>query len=236
LKIKDGTQLRAIAQALTHFAASNNGSYPLPSLLDANDATVSGPPESKNTTANIMSILVYDNALTPEMYESPMELGNICTYDDYIYDQPGTANDPANALWDPAFRADFTDLSQPGHFSYAHQRPTPNENTRWFNTLNANEIILSTRTPKVSSVDPKTNKHEIADPLSITFGMHGPARYWEGYVAFADNHVEYVTSLADAVQHAPDTSYIDDPAEGDRFLSIFIQSGHSDSDYQPIWD
>ncbi|MEM9083234.1 MAG: hypothetical protein AAGB34_06515 [Planctomycetota bacterium] len=235
--IKDGTQLRGIVMAFTsHAASQRNDRFPTPSQLDLADHTIVSPAEQKDTTANVFAISIWENSLTPEIVVSPTETGNIEVDEDYSYDSPSGAANPQDAIWDPAFRADFTDLKTPGNVSYAHQRPLPDPNRLWQNTFSPDEIVVTTRTPQASAVNPTTSIHTLTNQSSNTFSQHGQPNSWSGNLAFADNHVEFATSLADTVRHAPDTPYIDDPAEGDRFLSIFIKSGLTDTDYKPIWD
>ncbi|MEK6703883.1 MAG: prepilin-type N-terminal cleavage/methylation domain-containing protein, partial [Planctomycetota bacterium] len=56
-----------IHQGMVLFADANKDQYPLPSLLDTANATINAPASSKDTTANIISTLIYANFFGPEI-------------------------------------------------------------------------------------------------------------------------------------------------------------------------
>ena len=123
-QIKCSANIRGIAQGLVLFSQSNKDQYPLPSLLDAANNTINADPSTKDTTANIISVLIYGTFFGPEICVSPAESnGNIVMDPDYYYTEPKTAANPKLALWDPAFSADFTSVGG-SNFSYAHLLPS----------------------------------------------------------------------------------------------------------------
>ncbi|QYU67739.1 prepilin-type N-terminal cleavage/methylation domain-containing protein [Leptolyngbya sp. 15MV] len=76
-QLKDSTQVRGIHQALVVFAQNNQDSYPIPSQLDRNNATLAASPttspQQKNITRNVMSILIFGGQVAAEMMVSPAE-------------------------------------------------------------------------------------------------------------------------------------------------------------------
>ncbi|MFZ4575858.1 MAG: prepilin-type N-terminal cleavage/methylation domain-containing protein, partial [Phycisphaerales bacterium] len=121
-QLKDSTHVRAINQGLILWANDNQGRYPVPSLLDAANSTVAAEvPESKDTMANVLSILVYNGFFSTELLVTPAEVNpNIKIFDRYQYEKPEAAADAdkSKALWDPALSVDFTN-GKTGHTSYA---------------------------------------------------------------------------------------------------------------------
>jgi len=257
-QIKDSTQIRGIHQGMILWAQNNNDRYPLPSEVDKNDHTVAsnGDPESKDTTANIMSMLIFNGFFSPEHCVSPAESnGNIKIFDGYQYTDPEAAAgaDKKLALWDPAFSADFTDEVTGGHFSYGHAIPNgPARSKVWSNTFQATEAILGNRGPEVSTVTngrkrDVTAKYRI--PSSNTLLIHGGRTTWEGYIAFNDNHVNFETDVftkdngvgyADAEGNVwDDCLFFDEAADvkgTNNFLGMFIGAGKTSSEFKPIWD
>src|SRR5215831_18923604 len=70
-QIKDSTQVRGIHQGMVLALPQNDDSYPLPSRLDKGDTTVAAQGREKDTTANIISILIYNGFVGPELCVSP---------------------------------------------------------------------------------------------------------------------------------------------------------------------
>lgn len=236
----DSMNLRSVHTALILHAQDHHDRYPLPSLLDANNATLDARAETKNTTENIYAFLIHQGLLTPEVLVSWNEVApniRVISEDSYDLVTPPDAVDPANALWDPRFNSDFSDPDIEAHSSYSHLRPTPDPFDRW-NAIHAtaDQPILSTRAPQVLSVDRAAGVHTLADPASRTFELHGKPGRWEGHVTFNDGHIEYFDRLSETPQSAVDPIFIDGVPEGDRFISIFVESGMTDAGYQAIWD
>ncbi len=207
--MKDSTQVRAMVQAMVVFADSNKGSYPLPSMLDASDATVAETGEAKNSTGNILSVLVFNGFISPEICISAAEVnGRIQRHDTYEYSTPGGAVRPVDALWDPSFRGTpddpvtYGNISSGGvaHQSYAHVLPFGNRRKQWSDTYNSTEAVFGNRGPTYAQDDraPAAKKWSLtADELgtgSNTLLIHGGRRTWEGNVGYNDNHVNFETT------------------------------------------
>lgn len=223
-ELKDSTQQRSIVQAMNVFAVSNSDNYPLPSRLDRNDRTVEiddgANPIEKDLTRHIISILLFQGSIQTEIALSPVELGLYEQYDDYEADRPqaapGTDQEKAQALWDPAFVATPQDptinegggegpVAGIGGFSYAHMTPFLLRRSNWSFTTSSVIPVISTRGAAYvlgsgggqdGAWDLKETEGETADgqtPLgttSLTLGLFGSRTDWTGNVAFADEHVE----------------------------------------------
>jgi type II secretory pathway pseudopilin PulG len=248
-QIKDSTHIRAINQGMVLWAQAYQDQYPLPSLADANGATISGPAEEKDTTANILSIMIYAGFFSPELAVSPSESNrNISGFGNYQYSEPKSAVDPKKALWDPSFSADFTVGTS--HTSYAHLLPTGERRAKWSNTFRANEAVVGNRGPEISDVtyaaDGAPTAHR-AKPASNTDLIHGPKSSWEGNICYNDNHVSFELNVAppgvvwmdeskksfgDVLFHAE----AKDPQKSDAFLGVFVKAGKTPADFKAIWD
>ncbi|MBC7834323.1 MAG: hypothetical protein H7Y88_04380 [Phycisphaerales bacterium] len=255
-QVKDATQIRGINQAFIIFANNNQERYPLPSLFDTENHTVKPTGRQKDTTANIMSMLIYNGSFPPEMLVSPAEANaNIKHFDKYEYSGPRKSVDPAKALWDPALDADFTDGD--GHISYAHLQPSEKRLPKWSNTFSSSEAVVSNRGPKIEGVEAGENgarKPTGEDAMSTTYLIHGERQTWEGNVSYNDCHVDFISSTAtpggeslknwahytDAEgKSVPDVVFFDeaDDKKGDNlFLGIFTRAGSQAKDFKPIWD
>jgi prepilin-type N-terminal cleavage/methylation domain-containing protein len=210
-QLKDSTQVRGITQALIVWASDHRGSYPLPSDLDTDNFTVNGPAEEKNTTGNILSILIFNGSISPEICISPAESNTtqIQRYDPYEYATPKAAANPSKALWDPAFRGTPDDPAPAGaavgigNQSYAHALPFGKRRAaQWRDSANATEAIFGNRGPTYSANDvaPSSAKWSLLPgPLGTTSNtllIHGPRTTWEGNIAYNDNHVNFERSPA----------------------------------------
>lgn len=254
LQLKDSTQIRGLAQGFIIFAQNNRDVYPLPSMFDKQDMTVAAKGTAKDTSANIMSMLIFTGMVSPELLVSPADLSaDIRVYENYEYTNPKAAQVGAQALWDPAFSVDFTD-KQMGHLSYAHQIPAGERRARWSNTFNATEPILGNRGPRVAAVrDTGVEMPPGVAPIyaaksSLTFKIHGNPDTWEGNIAYNDNHVNFETSVAGDVRYRTtsnelpvrgDVLFFDEPdalKNDNAFLSIFTTAGPSTKYFRAIWD
>jgi prepilin-type N-terminal cleavage/methylation domain-containing protein/prepilin-type processing-associated H-X9-DG protein len=216
-QLKDGTQVRGIMQALLNFAADNNGKFPLPQELDRFDRTVNG--KNKNNTGNVVSVLVWNQSITPELCVSPSEANNLIQImPDYEFAKPrgAVADMGENALWDPRFagttKHDFQSQgvqqipptvggasSYYGNFSYAH---TPLSGARlsfWSNNLSSSTPIIGNRGPVYKEDRTPTppagwtltdEDNGIGSP---TLAIHGPETSWEGNISYGDGHVTFET-------------------------------------------
>ncbi len=248
-QLKDATQVRGIHQGLVMFGQNNNDLFALPSAMDVGNSTVKATGAEKDTTANIISIMIWNGFFSPELTVSPVEVNEkikVCTT--YEYSMPKKAIAPITALWDPAFSADFSD-GNTGNVSYAHLIPTKSRRDLWKNTFNSKEPVVGSRGPKifgVKALEDGSVEPELAG-RSNTLKMHGDPESWSGNVAFQDNHVEYKTTMTHAksvykdakgVEH-PDVFFYNEPedeTDTNAFLGIFTRAGNSTRNFKPIWD
>lgn len=246
-------------QGMVIWAASTGDRYPLPSIIDkANDTIALAPgetPQSKDTSANIMSILIFNGYIPAEMCVTPNESNaNIKPYEGYMFASPASATNPAKALWDPAFNADFTG-AKPGGLSYGHQLPLEavdavgSKSTRWSNSFNSTGAVVGNRGPQIKSVDASKDPPlaTVVNPNSNTFLIHGARATWEGNIGFNDNHVDYLDATTLFQGHysdatgakKPDCLFFDEPdagLSGNNFLGIFVKGGTARKDFVAIWD
>ncbi len=240
-QLKDSTQIRGIAQSMAVWANSNNGEYPLPSAIDIADRTVTEKGRAKDTTANIFSMLIWSGNISPELCICPQESNWAAMQkdEDYQYVAPPTAVDPANALWDPAFSADFS----PGNFSnfsYAHLQPSGTRGVsgaastgrllKWRDTFDPSEAILGNRSPELSAVNvsgkPTSESSYlpvIRNPASNTYLIHGGRSTWEGNIAFNDGHVEFIKTLRPFTPSGAKSAPSYSATAGPRLDSIFFE-------------
>lgn len=251
----DSSQLRGVMQGLILWQQNNGDSFPLPSEYDKANKTVLAPePASKNTTAHIYSILIYSGFVSPELMISTLETNpNIRPCNGYAYEKPPTAVDPRHALWDPTFAVDFTN-GQIGNASYAHQIPIlrgvsadqRNRHPHWKDSRASEIPVLANRGPQLSGVT--AGQPSIVNTRSRALGVHGPARQWQGQVAYGDCRVVLEKSMtppgvvyqfnADG-QTRPDVLFYDEPDSHrgiNAYLGIFPKAGPSAADYVSIWD
>jgi hypothetical protein len=256
MAMKDSSQIRGVLQGLILWSDANQDRFPLPSALDRADATVADRGAAKDTSANICSILVFNSFFPPELLVSPQEAnGNIVRMEGYELARPVTAVDPAKALWDPAFRADFTGTA-PGNLSYAHLLPVGpalgrNSLPRYGADQGATHAVIGNRGPQITALSehPDGSTTPTYTPISgnsLTFLIHGSRAKWEGNIGYADNHVNFETRMdpesswyvgADGKRH-PDSLFFEEtgPSSLDNFLGIFIKAGAERKDFKAIWD
>lgn len=261
-QVKDANHARQLIQAMITWSIGNKDQYPLPSVLDRRDATVKAAAASKNHTANIMSIMIWNGSITPELTISPLENNkNIQADADYTLASPKAAASPRDALWDPAFSADFTAKAANGNVSYAHLQYAGGRRARWSNTFSSDEAVISNRGPEITAVtvhDESTATPTYADANSNTFKFYTPAGAWSGNVAFNDARVEFIkdhfrpgakvtTGAFYTVKDKetgknkklPDMSFFDEPddaASTNNYLGIFTTAGEKPAEYKAIWD
>ncbi len=212
--MKDSTQVRGTVQALIVWASNNREQYPLPSQLDALNKTVSEEGAAKDTTANILSVLIQNGNISPEICISPAEANTtqIQRKDDYEYSTPSASVVPADALWDPSFRGTPDDPMRAvpgkpaalalGHQSYAHLIPTGDRLELWKDTYGESEAVFGNRGPTYAANDvaiaPAGGRWKLLDgPLGTTSNtllIHGGRSTWEGNIGYNDNHVNFETS------------------------------------------
>lgn len=218
-QLKCSTQVRGMMQGNVIWAQSNGDQYPLPSIVDKANQTIAAttPPEAKDVTKNIYSLLIFNGYIPAEMCVTPAESnGSIKPHEGYNFSTPiASAAVPANALWDPSFRATQAtataaggtgDTGQgvtgstvtTGGVSYAHNLPMFGRKARWGNTFTATEAAMGNRGPQydingAGATATWKLKTGAAGVNSNTLLIHGSRTTWEGNVGFNDNHVDYLT-------------------------------------------
>jgi type II secretory pathway pseudopilin PulG len=254
-QIKCATQTRNVVQAMTIFAQGNKDSYPIPSILDANNQTVATAGRAKDTSDNTLSILIFTTMISPDLLVSPSETNSaITTYRAYQNAMPKAAVNPAKALWDPSFRCDFT--TGQAHNSYAMlmangdpAAPATNAKAQgrlpvWSNTFNATEAVFGNRGPLVSGLDASGNI--LFDTRSNTLPIHGGRTTWEGNIAYNDNHVDFETTMAPptlvyrtAGGKKRDILFFDEPDDAtgrNMILGIWTKAGTLPGEFKGIHD
>ncbi|MCW5776636.1 MAG: prepilin-type N-terminal cleavage/methylation domain-containing protein [Phycisphaeraceae bacterium] len=209
-RLKDSTNVRAIAQAMTVWSGSSAGAYPLPSRVDLSDATVSrggNPAFVKDNIGNVVSLLIYNNLLTVEQCRSPLEVNaNIQT--DYFYEHaaPQKAVRPDSALWDPGFcsfpgeQNSYTGVGlgrrdpNVGNLSYAMIPPHGARLERFAGTFDPRSVLVGTRGPRYLGQPGEwtltPNQNGIG---SNRLKFFAPKNAWQGNLAFADGSVDFFT-------------------------------------------
>lgn len=256
---KDENQVRGIVQAMVNWAQHNADRYPLPSALDSANATVELHGQAKNTTGNIMSLLVFNGAISTEILVSPAEKNpNVEVKQDYHFDQPAKAAKPAQALWDPTLSAELG--PKKGHISYAHLEPFGGRMPRWSNTFVTSEAVVANRGPEVKSVsrsDPGAGPASVVPRMvkeqSIASLVYGDGVAWAGVMGFNDCHIEFSSGkLASGKKYvsertyqnasgksAPDVWCFDEPddrAAVNDYLGLFLRAGEKRGDWKGAWD
>ncbi len=212
----DGTNVRNNVQACIIWASNNQEAYPLPSQIDSANATVAAVGEQKNTTGNILSLLIWNGSVTPKILISTAEsnAGAVQAADFYEYSSPTGAVQSANALWDPKFKGTPIDVGTPaspmgsgiGNNSFAHVVPFGKRRSQWGATNSATEAVLGNRGPTYAASDsaPYSNSQSGRWPLpagpggteSATLVIHGGRNTWEGQIGYNDGHVTFETKAA----------------------------------------
>ncbi|HYE03164.1 MAG TPA: hypothetical protein VD963_08005, partial [Phycisphaerales bacterium] len=177
---------------------------------------------TKDRTGDILSILIFQGSISPELCISPAE-SNTAGYkrdDNYQYSDPAAATtaggQPANALWDPGFSGSAATVEpnyrrgdngqvggtpKVGHQSYAHNLPFGKRAAKWTNSFSATEAVFGNRGPFYTDTQyPTTGRYTLnpagATPPGVdsnTLLIHGGRNTWEGNVAYNDNHVNFET-------------------------------------------
>jgi hypothetical protein len=257
--LKDSIQIRHVHQGFVLWSQGDNGRYPLPSRMDVANATVDpgdAPAESKDTTANIMSAIVYAGFISPELLVSPAEQNpNVVPKSDYALSNPPGAPSPSQALWDPTLRANLESAST-SHVSYAHTPPSGERLALWRDTMDPRTPILGNRGPEIARVS--SGDHPGGEPVgevwwtlrkkdSVTLRIHGGSTTWEGYIAHGDNSLVFESSPTSAMASFADGAgrrwrdvlFFDEPEDSsdqNAFLSIFSRAGRPPEELVATWD
>jgi prepilin-type N-terminal cleavage/methylation domain-containing protein len=206
----DANNVRSTIQAMVTFAQSSSDQYPLPSVLDAANQTTAVVGEAKNTTGNILSILIQTGAAAPEQFVSKSESNSsaVARYDAYEYTQPNGAASAANALWDPKFKGTPIDANAPtgttagvGNNSFAPSVCFGKRRSVWSGTFASTEAVFGNRGPMYAANDsgpaPTSGRWTLTNDqygiTSNTLLIHGGRNTWEGQIGYNDCHVNFET-------------------------------------------
>lgn len=210
-QIKDAANLRSIQQGMVLWAQNHDDNYPLPSLLDRSNATMSTAGQSasvKDNSGNIFSILIYNGFFPPELAVSSAEVNPRIVRDTkYEYQFPSLALTPESALWDPGF-AGFPGESGGsgtgtgrrqgtlvGNLSFAHTAPFGQHATTWRSTFDSRQASLANRGPSYDgSAGQWRLRAGVSGQESNRLKIFGGKNTWGGNVAFNDTHVSYLTN------------------------------------------
>jgi prepilin-type N-terminal cleavage/methylation domain-containing protein/prepilin-type processing-associated H-X9-DG protein len=212
-QLKDSTQVRGVVQSMIVWASNNQGKYPLPSALDTGNQTVSQLGDLKNTTGNILSVLIFNGNISPELTISTAEsnTGAVQRADFYEYSNPTGSVSTTSALWDPKFKGTPNDPATPasplgagvGNNSYAHTVPFGRRLAQWADTMSTTEAVFGNRGPTYAANDsaayPTSGRWTLLQGAgqfgvdSNTLLIHGGRTTWEGNIGYNDGHVNFET-------------------------------------------
>lgn len=249
-QIVDSARLREIGRGFTKWSESGIHRAPLPSRLDADNATIDAPARTKDTTAAILASLISIGLVTIEQCVSAAEVNPRIVPDrDYRFGDIPEAPSPTGARWDPAFSADFTGAST-GNVSFAFLQPAGGRLTHWTSHSPDRTPFAANRGPEITGVGVDGNP-TLRNAKSATFRIHSNGKRWRGCVGFLDGSVTFEESLAPRSAPGPllytradgsraaDLLFFDepdDPAATNAYLGIFIRAGERPADFQAIWD
>ncbi len=173
-QVKCGAQLRGIQQGMLAWSADFDDRYPVPERLDKSDWTEPDTAD-KDRTGNILSVLIFQKVISPELCISPGEASTEIRapidgveYNYIFTDQTanGVVTNATYALYDPRFKGsvldhdagnahiDWADAEldrEIGNNSYAHTPVTPgiNRTEEMWGSANANarQVIMGNRGP-----------------------------------------------------------------------------------------
>lgn len=216
-QLKCGTQVRGITQAMVNWAGDNKGKFPVPSVTDANNQTITT--DNKNRTGAIYSLMIWNQSVTPELFVSPAEVAKVQPMTDYQYSNPAAAGaqDGKYAVFDPRFLGSPKDIydgtdsaamppqvgsppSSISNNSYAHACIEGGRKANWQSTLNASLPVVANRGPvyqqertpnQGDTWQLHTANNNAYGALSETLFIHGSETKWEGNIAYADVHIEF---------------------------------------------
>jgi prepilin-type N-terminal cleavage/methylation domain-containing protein len=212
-QLKCGTQVRNIVQACLIWSQQNKEQFPRPSTIDRGNNTIAASGTNsyaKDNTGNIVSLLIWNGAISPEICVTPAESNSQIKIDDqYQNSSPTGAVTPQSALWDPGFSGTPADQNRRasntgfGNVSYAHAIPfgTPRQ-SRWSNTFSATEVVWGNRGPTYATTNDSAAYPGATGWKLVTGGLgessntlliHGGRNTWEGNEGYNDGHVNFET-------------------------------------------
>ena len=208
---QDSGNVRNTLQAMSVFGGDNDGDFPLPSLVDLSDSTVStsSSPLEKDNTGNILSLLIANDHVKPAGVVSPVETNDsVEIYEEYQTINPQQAVSPEFASWDPGFAGVTAEqgtgggdrrASESGNNSYAFLPPFGARKLFWRNDSDSRIALMGNRGTvyKLGA----NNSWEIDTGLfngmkSNTLNFYGSNNTWSGNIGFGDLSVEFSNEAA----------------------------------------
>ena len=221
--LKDASQLRQIGITALLFHRDRNDEFPLPSqaLLRREGAEEAPEDYTLNHSANIYSMFIMMNYLTPQILVSPVEVSphvrvkGTSSSGPYDWD----AYDPFEGeLWDDTFVMHIHDPAVGANGSYSHLVAVGDR--RRFPSFDSTVPLFGNRAPGPAPGAPQR---------SPTLRFHRPHDVWVGNVCFSDGHTEtldnyFAGSPGDNI-YAADSEHPRGPqAAADAFLAIYISA------------
>ena len=188
-QLKDQTQITAIHKSFLSHARGFQGILPTPGLFDRLPVEGLGQVPGRgaeditqNTTANLLSMCIMANYISPELCVGPSEPSpRVSVFADPNGYDYAAYNAATNVFWDTNFKADLHVLS---HVSYAHLPIAGDRKSKhWRDTFDGSQPIIGNRGPLGG----------VHDPNSITNKIHPPFDKWTGVIVFSDGHAELST-------------------------------------------
>lgn len=205
-RAKDAAQIRSVLQGLVVHASTNGGAFPIPSQIDISNTTIeTDNPAEKDNTGNIMSFLVWQDAISTEDLVSPVETNDeVEVYSAYQKQNPEQAEKPEFAAWDPGL-AGVTDetgtgvgrgrASAKGNNSYANLPPFGARRGLWRSDADSSTAVISNRGTIFSlNTDDQWQIRTagfVSGNNSNTLGFYDPSDSWGGNVGYVDGSVEF---------------------------------------------
>jgi len=206
----EGNNVRQVVHGLAIWAGGSQDQYPLPSALDTANTTVAVTGEAKNTTGNMLSLMLFQGHTTAQLLISTAEAntGQVQRADFYEYSLPSGAVTPSQALWDPKFKGTPIDSQTPAsplgavsNNSFAHTVYFGKRRAQWSSTFASTEAVFGNRGPTYAAMDsapfPSTGRWSLPnDPTgngSVTLLIHGGRTTWEGLIGYNDGHATFET-------------------------------------------
>lgn len=246
-EIKDAANLRSMQQGMVLWAQNHDDLYPVPSLLDRSNATMTTggmPATVKDNSGNIFSILIYNGFFPPELTVSSGEVNpRILRDTKYEYQFPSLAAIPDSALWDPGFAgypgesgASGTGTGRRqgtlvGNLSFAHTPPFGQHAITWRSTFSSREASLANRGPSYDGSPGQWRlRAGVSGQDSNRLKIFGGKTSWGGNVAFNDTHVLFLNN--------PDTDQLPMTyryaVNGSRTWGDNVFVNEDESDGQPL--
>ncbi len=207
-QLQDSTSVRGMVQALQTWAANNDGDYPLPSVLDRNDGTVTAThPREKDNAGNIVSVLIFNSLFKVEQAVSAAETSSrISRAEGYQMGTSDKAETPSDALWDPGFAGNSEEIDGSatgvgkgrrgpnGNLSFGIIPPFGARLDRWRMATDGDSVLVANRGPKYNGTPGAWVLYDDATSnRSNTLRIHGGAKQWDGNVGISDGSVDFLT-------------------------------------------